>query len=674
MAELFLAYTAGPGGFRKFVALKQILPDVKADEQFVKMFLDEARLTATLTHSNIGQVFDLGEEDGELYLAMEFIAGQNLEQVLRRSAKQQREVPVGFACRVVRDACLGLHYAHTFVSPSGKPQPVVHRDVSPKNVMVTYSGEVKVIDFGIAKARGRLNRTQVGVVKGTSGYMSPEQVRNEQLDGRSDLFSAGALLYELLTGQRAFAAVSEAQMMLKIAEAEVGPPRNLNPRIPPALDQVVMRALSRKREQRFAHGKEMARAIEEAAGAHLLDEDGLSGFMRELFEDKISTTRSLLDLASKDDDRGMSAAVRQLRESDAGESKSATPKRPSGRRPAPVSPTDETEPSLKAVPNLGLSPPQARKGTQRPSARMPAREQAYSESDGHSEESTDRQRRAITQEVPVGKRRHGHTDAKKGKGGLAAVVVAVLLMGVLAAAFKLRPGLADTLLVAAKNGLEEPPPPPPPSLEEAMKKAGPKPQWLVEKEKHEAEERRLREEQAAIEAAVNSPEMQEELKKLDEQIAQLDRLEEEQRTLKMLAKAGQATGAANSARISQLERQIAELRGLVDKGRGRMAAKTGGRPDVISTKSATGLAKADAGRLVLTTVKCMEVFEGGSKLGATCDMSSGQKIQRQLELTLPAGRYAFTLRDPWGGEHPLNVDIEAGKTREVKGFVGSETR
>jgi serine/threonine-protein kinase len=299
MAELFLAFTAGPGGFRKFVALKQILPDIQKDEHFVRMFLDEARITAALAHANIGQVFDLGQEDEELYLAMEFLAGQNLEQILQASLKQQRPLPLGFAARAVRDACLGLHYAHHFTDPSGKPRPVVHRDVSPKNVMVTFDGHVKVIDFGIAKAKGRLGRTQVGMVKGTTGYMSPEQVQgSEQLDGRSDLFCAGIILYELLCGRRLFTGTHEGEVMLKIAGAAVPAPSSLNPRVPEALSQVVMRALAREPERRFASGREMARAIEAACGQELFHEEQLAAVMRQLFEDKLQKTRALLESAN----------------------------------------------------------------------------------------------------------------------------------------------------------------------------------------------------------------------------------------------------------------------------------------------------------------------------------------------------------------------------------------
>ncbi|MCP3144953.1 serine/threonine-protein kinase [Pyxidicoccus xibeiensis] len=320
MAELFLAFTSGPGGFRKFVAVKQILPDIKKDDQFVKMFLDEARITAAFSHANIGQVFDLGEEGGELYLAMEFLPGQNLEQVVKAASRQGYALPMGFIGRVIRDACLGLHYAHHFTDPSGRPAVVVHRDVSPKNVMLTYDGVVKVIDFGIAKARGRLGRTQVGTVKGTSGYMSPEQVRNTALDGRSDLFSVGVMLHELLAGQRLFNGPHEAAVMLQIVEGDIPSPRSLNPEVPEALEAVAMRALARDAAQRFTSGREMARAIEAALGPELFDEDGITAVMGDLFAEKRQKTRTLLELASSAEDARVSEVAGALQQDDGGDS------------------------------------------------------------------------------------------------------------------------------------------------------------------------------------------------------------------------------------------------------------------------------------------------------------------------------------------------------------------
>ncbi|HEY0097198.1 MAG TPA: protein kinase, partial [Archangium sp.] len=382
MAELFLAFTAGPGGFRKFVALKQILPDIQKNEHFVRMFLDEARITAALAHANIGQVFDLGEEDEELYLAMEFIAGQNLEQILQASLKQQRPLPLGFSARVVRDACLGLHYAHSYTDPSGKPRPVVHRDVSQKNVMVTFDGHVKVIDFGIAKAKGRLGRTQVGMVKGTTGYMSPEQVHGAELDGRSDLFCMGIILHELLCGRRLFAGTHEGEVMLKIAEGAVPSPSSLNPRVPQAVADVVMRALAREPQGRFASGREMARAIEAACGAELFHEEQLAAVMRELFEDKIQKTRALLDSENGSEGEGntgqfgtvpggaiteeVTARIPRAPVIAAPESRSRSAKPPSGQVPPAPKPAGRRPTASPADPVPTAAP------TRAPSARIAA--------------------------------------------------------------------------------------------------------------------------------------------------------------------------------------------------------------------------------------------------------------------------------------------------------------
>ncbi|WP_239576267.1 serine/threonine-protein kinase [Archangium primigenium] len=297
MAELFLGFTSGPGGFRKYAAIKRVLPDARSDSQFEQMFLDEARITAALNHPNIGQVFELGRDDEGLFLAMEFIAGQNLEQVQSVCARREVPLPLGFGLSVVRDICLALHSAHGFTTPAGKPFPIIHRDVAHKNVMVTYEGEVKLLDFGIAKARGGRSHTMAGMVKGTTGYMSPEQVRGEPLDGRSDLFAVGVMLHELITGGRLFAGHSEVQEMKLILDAEIPEPVCRTEAMPPGLVAVVYRALERKRDERYANGREMARALEAAAGGRLFDAEQRAAFMAEHFHKQKENTRRLLESA-----------------------------------------------------------------------------------------------------------------------------------------------------------------------------------------------------------------------------------------------------------------------------------------------------------------------------------------------------------------------------------------
>ncbi len=301
MAELFLAFTAGPGGFRKYVVVKRILPDVRENEHFVRMFLDEARITAAFSHPNIAQVFDLGEEEDGLYLAMEYIAGQNVSEIVRACADKRAVLPIGFSVSVARDVCLALHYAHTFADPTGRPFPVIHRDVTQKNVMVTFEGQVKLLDFGIAKARGSLGRTQTGTVKGTTGYMSPEQVRGEPLDARSDVFAVGVLLHELVTGRRLFSAEKEIDEMRMVLDGKVAAPVELEPLVPVAISDVVMKALAKEKTERFSSAKELARALEKATGKLLFDQDQRSAFMREHFEGELGKTHALLDSASDAD-------------------------------------------------------------------------------------------------------------------------------------------------------------------------------------------------------------------------------------------------------------------------------------------------------------------------------------------------------------------------------------
>jgi serine/threonine protein kinase/Flp pilus assembly protein TadD len=331
MAELFLAFLPGPGGFKKFVALKQILPDVRSDEEFVKMFLDEARITAALSHPNIGQVFDLGRDEasGELYLAMEFIAGQNLAAIQRTVSRAGRRIPLPIAARIARDMCLALSAAHSFVDPAGRPMPVIHRDVAPKNVMVSYSGHVKVIDFGIAKARGRLIRTRTGQSRGTLTYMAPEQLEEKKaIDARTDLYAVGIVLHEMLTGERLFR-VDAPGAVLRLDGAALRDPRDVNPEVPEALARATLQALERDPGRRPQTGKAFARAIEEAC-PRLADEDDLASFMAQLFATQLASSRELFDAAQRESaPEDLSGLVHALADSD--DQPLATPTRlPSG--------------------------------------------------------------------------------------------------------------------------------------------------------------------------------------------------------------------------------------------------------------------------------------------------------------------------------------------------------
>jgi hypothetical protein len=328
MAELYLAFAPGPGGFRKVVALKHVLPDLKTDKRFVERFLDEARLTAGLSHPHIGQVFDLGQEDGEFFLAMEFISGVALHQLLARARALGEQLPLGFVCRVVRDAALGLHHAHSYRDPTGASMAVIHRDVKPNNIMVSFDGVVKVIDFGIAKARGRLARTQKGVVMGTLQYMPIEQLKDGIVDARSDIFSLGVVLWELLAGHYLYVSTSPEQRL-----SEGTPDITTIVDVPEALAGVVKKALEVDPEQRFATAREMARALE-AAYPELADEEQVGALVARMFPDTRSAIDGLLSLSQQGrvDEAAIRAQVKQLRKADRGLTALSTAPRPGKSR------------------------------------------------------------------------------------------------------------------------------------------------------------------------------------------------------------------------------------------------------------------------------------------------------------------------------------------------------
>ena len=352
MAEVLLGSTTGPGGFRKFVVLKRVLPEAAGDENFVKMFLDEARVTGAFSHPNICQTYELGnDKENGLFVALEFIAGQDLNQVVGACAEQQEILPIGYSAAVVHDCAIALHYAHTFKLPNGESSPVIHRDVAQKNIMVTYDGQVKLLDFGIAKAKGALARTRAGTVKGTAGYMSPEQVRGAALDGRSDVFSLGVVLWEMTTGKRLFSAETEMQELKMILQDEIVPPAEVEASVPPEVSAVVMKALERDVSKRFSSAKEMARALSTTCARWLYDADERAGTMKKLFLSRIASTQRLFDSAGKDA-REVNAAVEAYRSSTSEQAAAPTPvpamKKPgpslSARRLKPVAARKEEKP------------------------------------------------------------------------------------------------------------------------------------------------------------------------------------------------------------------------------------------------------------------------------------------------------------------------------------------
>ena len=306
MAEIFLAAYVDSEGATKLVTLKRILPELRERDEFVHMFVNEARITASLQHPNIAQVHELGQERDELFIAMEFIAGQSLAAITRRCHRMNRPVPMGFTAMIGRDLCKALDAAHNHQQLTGERAPIIHRDVSPGNVMVTYDGLVKVIDFGVAKATNTLSRTMTGNIKGSHGYMSPEQARGAPLDARSDLFSAGAVLHELMTGRPLFLRDSELATFRGILRDEIPTPMALNPGVPKALSEAVMIALGRNPEARYPSAIKMARALQGAIPSLIFTEEEAGALMGELFNDARSLTRALFQLA---DDKAPAAKL-----------------------------------------------------------------------------------------------------------------------------------------------------------------------------------------------------------------------------------------------------------------------------------------------------------------------------------------------------------------------------
>jgi serine/threonine protein kinase len=290
MAEIHLARARGVEGFEKLVVLKRILPQFAHDEEFVRMFLDEARLAAHLHHSNIVQVYDIGAVDQQYFLAMEYLNGADTRQIMRAAVRRNERIPLEHALTIMVAVLSGLHHAHTRVV-DGRPLNLVHRDVSPQNVFVTFEGGVKLLDFGIARASDRLSETRTGTLKGKTSYMSPEQVQGMPLDRRSDVFAAAIMLWELTTSRRLFTGDSELEILRKIREEDSPRPSLHSFAYPLALERIVLKGLRRNWESRYQSAEEMQLELEAFARQQkiALSPIALTRYMRELFGDSRRT-------------------------------------------------------------------------------------------------------------------------------------------------------------------------------------------------------------------------------------------------------------------------------------------------------------------------------------------------------------------------------------------------
>ncbi|MBI2375194.1 MAG: serine/threonine protein kinase [Deltaproteobacteria bacterium] len=289
MAEIYLARMKSNAGVNREVVLKRLLPELQSNKEFVQMFRDEARIAAALNHPGIVQIFELGELDGSMFIAMELLKGINLRDLLARVYSKRRALPIPHVVRIACSCLEALEYAHAFSDPRGKKLNVVHRDVSPQNIIVTYEGTVKLVDFGVAKAEGRLHQTAAGMVKGKFAYMAPEQITGGRVDGRADLFALAEVIYEILLRRHPFYAPSDVQVLRAIIEKEPPHPADVDPTFPRRLGDILLRAMQKHRDARFRDAAEMHDALEEYLKLEKTPSTSIAvgRYVREVFADRI---------------------------------------------------------------------------------------------------------------------------------------------------------------------------------------------------------------------------------------------------------------------------------------------------------------------------------------------------------------------------------------------------
>lgn len=311
MATLFIARLTGPESFEKLIVIKRIHDHYAGEASFIQMFLDEARIAAAIQHPNVATVFDMGRQDQAYFIAMEYVHGQNMKDILRSAARQEGVLHWSLVCRLVADAAAGLHAAHELKSNDGVPMNVVHRDVSPQNILVSYDGTVKVVDFGIAYAAERLTSTAAGTVKGKAAYMSPEQVESAPVDRRSDIFSLGTVLWEGITMRRLFRADTEAATLLKVRDTQIPSPRQADARLPLELERITFKALARNPDDRYSQANELEEDLNRllVAEGHYVSRKQVETVMDLLFHDRRKIKDEQLQRALKDEHTSPPVAV-----------------------------------------------------------------------------------------------------------------------------------------------------------------------------------------------------------------------------------------------------------------------------------------------------------------------------------------------------------------------------
>jgi serine/threonine-protein kinase len=296
MAEVLLALARGPAGFNKLAVVKRLLPAVARDAAYRDMFLDEARLAARLNHPNVVLTYEVAEHEDSYFIAMEYLEGQPLHLVHRELKKRGLTASPALMVKIISEALCGLHYAHEVTDLDGTALKIVHRDVSPQNIFVTYDGRVVVVDFGIAKAERSVTKTQAGVLKGKAAYMAPEQLLGDEIDRRVDVFTAGTVLWELLTGRRLMAAGTHAQTLLRVLQDRVPRVSSFVPDVDPALDDIVARALARSPDDRYTTALEMKEALDawmKTKGEVILRDD-VGAFLSGLFGEERSRVQGVV--------------------------------------------------------------------------------------------------------------------------------------------------------------------------------------------------------------------------------------------------------------------------------------------------------------------------------------------------------------------------------------------